>query len=117
VTGKSGVLGFASATVPALRGPQGCVRSKFTASMRSAGVASVTFYLDGHKLRTLTYKNAHKGLLTLVIDGSKLKVGAHKLMAKVTMKATSPTAKAAKASRALMIIRCKSAVLTPRFTG
>lgn len=116
-TGKSGVLGFASATVPALHAPQGCVRSTFTAYVRSAGVQSVAFYLDGHKLRTLTYRNAHKGLLSIRIDGSKLKVGAHRLVAKVTMKQTSPTAKAAKATRSVMIVRCKSAVLTPRFTG
>src|SRR5262249_25417402 len=48
---KSGVLGFASATVPSLRGPQGCVRTSFTASIKSAGVSSVIFYLDGHKLK------------------------------------------------------------------
>jgi hypothetical protein len=116
-TGKSGVLGFASATVPALHGPQGCVRSAFTASVRSAGVQSVTFYLDGHKLKTLTYRSAHKGLLSIKVDGSKLKVGVHRLMAKVTMKQSSPTAKAAKATRSLMFVRCKSATVTPRFTG
>lgn len=116
-TGKSGVLGFASATIPALHGPQGCVRSTFTAYVRSAGVQSVTFYLDGHKLKTLTYRNAHKGLLSIRVDGSKLKVGAHRLVAKVTMKQSSPTAKAAKATRSLMFVRCKSATVTPRFTG
>ncbi len=116
-TGKSGVLGFASATVPALHGPQGCVRSAFTASVRSSGVQSVTFYLDGHKLKTLTYRSAHKGLLSIKVEGSKLKVGVHRLMAKVTMKQSSPSAKAAKATRSLMFVRCKSATVTPRFTG
>jgi uncharacterized repeat protein (TIGR01451 family) len=114
---QSGVLAFSSASVPALHGPQGCVRGAFTASIRSAGVNTVIFYLDGHKLKRLTYHNAHNGLLSVRIDGSKLKIGAHKVMAKITMKQSSPTATAAKASRALMIVRCKSAVLTPRFTG
>lgn len=116
-TGKSGVLGFASATVPALHGPQGCVRSTFTAYVRSSGVQSVTFYLDGHRLKTLTYRSAHKGMLSIKVDGAKLKVGVHRLMAKVTMKQSSPTAKAAKATRSLMFVRCKSATVTPRFTG
>lgn len=116
-TNKSGVLGFASATVPSLRGPQGCVRGSFTASVKSAGVSSVTFYLDGHMLKRLTSRNSRKGLLSVRIDGSKLKVGAHRVLAKITMKQSSPTAKAAKASRALTIVRCQSAVITPHFTG
>jgi hypothetical protein len=114
---KSGVLGFASATIPALRGPQGCVRARFTASIKSAGVSLVVFYLDGHQLKRLTSKSSHKGLLSVSIDAAKLKVGAHRVTAKITMKAVSATAKATRATRALTIVRCKSAVLTPRFTG
>lgn len=116
-TPKSGVLGFSSATVPALKGPQGCVRSAFTASIRSAGVSSVVFYLDARRLSRLTSKNAHKGLLSIKIDPSRLKVGAHHVTAKITMRQSSPTAKAARATRALTVIRCHTAVLTPHFTG
>lgn len=116
-TPKSGVLGFSSATVPALKGPQGCVRGAFTASIRSAGVSSVTFYLDGHKLKTLTSKSSHKGLISVRIDPSKLKVGAHHVMAKITMRKSSSTAKAAHATRSLTVIRCHAAVVTPYFTG
>lgn len=116
-TPKSGVLGFSSATVPALKGPQGCVRGAFTASIRSAGVSSVTFYLDGHKLKTLTSNNSHKGLISIRIDPSKLKVGAHHVTAKITMKKASSTAKAAHATRSLTVIRCHGAVVTPHFTG
>jgi hypothetical protein len=113
---KSGVLAFTSATVPLLKGPQGCVRHDFRVSLKAAGVASVTFYLDGHKLRTLSAKNAHKGLLTLLINPDKLKVGTHKLAAKITMKHTGST-KAKQGTRTVRILRCSSAALTPKFTG
>jgi hypothetical protein len=116
-TGTGGVLGFTSATVPSLKGPQGCVRSGFVASIRATGVSSVIFYLDGHRLGRLTFKNAHKGMLSIRINPAKLKVGAHHLLARITMKQSSPAAKAARAARQLTVIRCKSASLTPRFTG
>ncbi|HEY4812453.1 MAG TPA: hypothetical protein VIH71_15490 [Solirubrobacteraceae bacterium] len=113
---KSGVLAFSSATLPKLTGPQGCVRHDFRVSLKSAGVASVTFYLDGHKLRTITSKNAHKGLLTLLINPDKLKVGPHKLKALITMKHTGSTT-AKQGTRTVRILRCGSAALTPKFTG
>jgi hypothetical protein len=113
---KTGVLAFSSATVPALKGPQGCVRHNFRVSIKAADVASVTFYLDGHKLRTLTAKNAHNGLLTLLINPDKLKVGPHKLTAKITMTHAAST-KAKQGTRTARILRCSSAALTPKFTG
>jgi hypothetical protein len=116
-TGKTGVLGFSSATVPALKGPRGCVRGRFHASIKSTGVASVTFLVDGKKLKTLTSKNAHGGLLTVTIDPSKMKVGPHRVSARIVMKASSATAKAAHATRALTVVHCASAVITPHFTG
>jgi hypothetical protein len=114
---KSGVLGFASATIPSLHGPQGCVRGGFTVSVKSAGVSTVVFYLDGRRLKSLSAKNAHKGLLSVRIDATKLKVGAHRVLARITMKQTSSTAKAAKATRARTFVRCASAAITPHFTG
>jgi hypothetical protein len=113
---NSGVLAFKAASAPALNGPQGCVRSRFHVSIKSAGVASVTFYLDGHKLKTLTAKNAHKGLLTIEINPAKLKVGAHKLVAKITMARTATT-KATVVTRKVTILRCHGAAVTPKFTG
>jgi hypothetical protein len=112
---KSGVLAFSS-SVPKLKGPQGCVRQDFYVSIKAKGVAKVTFYLDKHKLRALTAKNAVKGLLRLKLDPSKLAVGPHKLLAKITMAATSTT-KATVASRSVTVLRCRTAVLTPKFTG
>ncbi len=116
-TSKSGVLGFASATVPSLRGPQGCVRSSVIASVKSSGVKSVVFYIDGHRLRTLGASAAHKGLISIRIDVSKMKVGPHHVKATITMKPVSAGGKAAKATRSLTVVRCHSAVVTPHFTG
>jgi hypothetical protein len=114
---KSGVLGFISATVPSLHGPLGCVRDSFVVSVKSAGVSSVTFYLDGHRLKSLSAKAARKGLLSIRIDIAKLRIGAHRIVAKITMKPTSSTAKAQKASRGLVVVHCASAAVKPRFTG
>lgn len=123
-TPRSGVLAVTQSSVPALKvtlpkltGPQGCVRSSFRASIKSAHVASVTFYMDGHKLRTLTARNARKGLLAITIDPAKLRVGPHKLTAKITMAKTSSSAKAVHGTRSATVLRCRPAVLTPKFTG
>jgi hypothetical protein len=114
---KSGVLAFKSATLPKLKGPQGCVRANsFHVSLRSAGVSSVGFYLDGHKLKTLTARNARKGLLTITIDAAKLKLGSHKLTARIKMAATAST-KLTLGSRTIRILRCDPAAVTPKFTG
>lgn len=114
---KSGVLGFKASSVPSLSTPRGCVRASFRVSIRANGVRSVSFYMDGHKLKTLSARNAHKGRLTLLIDPSTLSVGAHRLMAKITMVPAARTAKAVRATRTSTVLRCRSAVLTPRFTG
>ena len=113
---STGVLAFASATVPALTGPQGCARGRVTIRIKSAGVASVIFYLDGHRLRRLTAHSARHGQLTLVIDTSHLKIGRHRLLAKFTMKAAS-SAKVTHASRAINLLRCASGAVSPHFTG
>lgn len=115
--GKGGVLAFSAGTVPSLKGPHGCVRSSFHASVKSAGVASVIFYLDGHKLKKLTAHSAHGGLLSITINPAKLKLGAHRLVAKITMIKATTAAKAVQASRTITILRCRSTVGTPHFAG
>jgi len=116
-SGKGGVLGFTSATIPALRGPQGCARSAFVASIRAAGVSSVSFVLDGHRIARLTARNARGGLLSVRINPASLRVGAHRLLAEITMDPSSTTARAARATRRLTVIRCASTKLKPKFTG
>jgi hypothetical protein len=114
---KSGVLAFKASSVPSLSGPHGCVRAGFRVSLKASGVRNVSFYMDGHKLGTLSARNARKGRLTFQIDPSRLSVGAHRLTAKITMTPAARTAKATRATRAITVLRCRSAVLTPRFTG
>ncbi|HXD55366.1 MAG TPA: hypothetical protein VN618_11475 [Solirubrobacteraceae bacterium] len=106
---KSGVLGFSSSAVPSLRGPAKCVRGPFTVSVKSAGVASVIFYLDGHKLARRTAHSAKGGLISIRVSGARLKAGAHRLTASITMVPGSPTAKAVVASRARTVRRCATA--------
>jgi hypothetical protein len=114
---KSGVLASKTTSIPSLSGPHGCVRSSFKASVKSAGVQSVGFYMDRRKLKSMTAKSARKGRLTITVNPSTLSVGPHKLAAKITMVPTSAGAKARHATRSMTVLRCSSAVLTPRFTG
>jgi hypothetical protein len=114
---KTAVVPTLKLTLPRLKGPQGCVRSSFRASVKSAHVASITFYMDGHKLKTLTARNARKGLLSITIDPTSLHVGPHKLSAKITMVKTSASSKALKGTRKRTVLRCDPAVVTPKFTG
>ena len=103
----SGVLGFKAATVPGLVGPTVCVRGGFRVSLKAAGLKRVTFYLDGHKLKVLTARNAHNGKITLVISASKLGTGAHKVLARIITAQTAST-RSAHATRTLMIKRCST---------
>jgi hypothetical protein len=114
---KSGVLASKTTAIPSLNGPHGCVRSSFKASVKSAGVSSVGFYLDKRKLKSMTAKSARNGRLTITINPARLSVGPHKLAARITMTPTSAGAKARRATRTMTVLRCNSAVLTPRFTG
>ncbi|HEX3433696.1 MAG TPA: hypothetical protein VHT25_06495 [Solirubrobacteraceae bacterium] len=113
---KSGVLA-SKAAIPALNGPHGCVRAAFKASVKSGGVKSVGFYMDKRKLKSMTAHSARHGRISITIDPSKLSVGAHRLLAKITMVPTSAGAKARRATRSMNVVRCSSAVVTPHFTG
>ncbi len=105
--GKAGVLAFSTGTVPILTGPPGCVRAKFHASVKSAGVARVTFYLDGRRLRKMTAHSARGGLLSVTGDASRLRAGRHRLLAKITLVKASAGANAVEASRSVTIRRCR----------
>ncbi len=106
---KTGVLSFSSFAVPSLLGPARCVRGHFTISVKSAGVASVIFYLDGHRLGRRTAHSAAKGAISLTVDGSSLKAGLHHLLAKITM---VPGSKVLLASRARLVRRCQAVAAT-----
>lgn len=105
---KSGQLAFSSAKIPSLLGPAKCVRGRFTISVKSTGVASVIFYIDGRRLTRRTVHSARKGLISLVINGARLKPGVHHLTATITMVPGSSTAKAVVASRTRIMRRCSA---------
>jgi hypothetical protein len=113
---RGGVLAFSQTAVPGINAPQGCARSSFRASLKSAGVARVTFYLDGHRLRTMTAKSARRGQFAIVIDTTRLKVGVHHLRATITM-AQAASGKPVHASRTVALLRCLPTLVTPKFTG
>lgn len=114
--GSGEVLG-SIARVPALTAPQGCVRGSFLASISSRGVQRVSFYLDRRRVKTLTSKNARKGKLSVRINVSRVKVGPHRVLARITMKPTAVSARAVVASRSRTIVVCSSSAVSPKFTG
>jgi uncharacterized repeat protein (TIGR01451 family) len=114
---STGVLSFVQTTPPSLRGAQGCVRNTFKASLKAKGVSSVAFYLDGHRLRTMSARSARRGLLTITIDTSRLRVGGHRLVAKIMMARVASSSRQVRASRSLTFVRCASAAVRPKFTG
>jgi Tfp pilus assembly protein PilE len=106
-TPKSGVASFTAAhAVPALLGPARCVRGPFTTSVKSPGVANVTFYIDGRRIARRTVHSAKSGLISVRFNGAKLKPGRHRLKASITMTPVSPTIKAVSAWRGRIVRRC-----------
>jgi hypothetical protein len=56
----------------------------FTARLEGIGVKSVTFYLDGHKLSTVT--KSHNHVFTISIGLGSVSYGLHSVKAKATLK-------------------------------
>lgn len=110
VTPKSGVLAFGAARLAS--NTSACVASSgYLASVSGKLIASVTFTLDGHRLKTLKHANSH-GAFALRIG---VKAGGdHHLTIKVTFTSASAT-KSATIKRALA--RCAAVHVTPTFTG
>ena len=72
----------------------------------------MTFYLDGHKLRTLKAKRARVGSFSISINAARLSVGAHRLVTKIWIAGKSTVS-----SRELTIVHCASQIVAPKFTG
>jgi hypothetical protein len=125
-SGSIGVLGSigssrrglaTTAVAPSLDGrPHACVRSSFVVSIKSGHVRRAVFYLDGHRLHTLTAKNARRGRLAVHVSVAGLQVGVHRVTVKITMSPLTASAKAVTATRSLAFARC-AAKASPRFTG
>jgi uncharacterized repeat protein (TIGR01451 family) len=69
-------------TVPAIRGANGPKSGIFTVQVSSGAIKRITFYLDGHKLKTLTAAQAKGGKFTIKVDPRRLSRGVHTLSMK-----------------------------------
>ena len=101
----------ASGTVT-LSGAAGCARRPFKARLAAGGVSRVTFYLDGHKLRTMTVGQARSGRFLIGVNPLKLAYGVHRLTAKITL-----TCAHKQIVRTLTFVHCRPPVTKPKFTG
>jgi hypothetical protein len=94
-----------------LRGLPETARNSLSAGVAARGVKSVTFYLDGRKVVTLS-KPSHRRF-SVSIDARRLSFGAHRLKAKVTMR--DPTCTSAEAAGTFIHVKPPS--LPPKFAG
>ncbi len=97
----------------AFRAYAGCARDPFQAQMSAGGVESVTFYLDGRRLRTLTPRSVRDGKYVVTVDPRRLTLGRHRLTAHITMNCGH-----VQLLRKLTFDHCRQRPLViPRFTG
>ena len=93
-------------------GPQGCVESS-TSPVYVVGhlIASVTFYLDGHKVKTVTRPDA-KGRYGIKVASHIIRVSVHRVRTVVVFSSNSQTKPAILRS---LIYHCRPP--EPKFTG
>jgi hypothetical protein len=110
---KSGVLSFGAAHLAS--SARACVASTgYLASVSGDGIASVTYTLDGHKLKTVSKPNSHGAFALRVHLASGRK---YHLSMKVTFTSASHTSPV---TLHKTLARCAAAVthvVAPRFTG
>jgi hypothetical protein len=110
---SSGHLAQCQASRPALQGVSGSERGVFTLQVASRGIKQITFFLDGHKLATLTQSQARHGKFTLKVDSRRLSYGAHKLSATVVV----TNSNCARIATSRVFVHARTERLAPRFTG
>jgi hypothetical protein len=94
-----------------LHGVSARVHRRLTVYVTALGAKSVTFYLDGRKLATVTTSRKHRYSVT--VDARRLRYGAHTVGARVTTRGSS-CARAAAAGR---FVRVRTPTIVPKFTG
>ena len=97
----------------AFQGPRACPRTtSVSASVRGRQIRRVTFFVRGHKVKTVT--KAQNGRWTLTVRTSSLRRGANAVTARVEFTKASQTK-----TRTLRITipRCAAPVVQPQFTG
>jgi hypothetical protein len=95
-----------------LRGPSGCVKKAFKATVRGRQIARVTFYVDGRKHKRVVAKAGQRVFKATIRPGSS--VGVHRVKARIVFKASARTK--ARTLR-LSYRKCVRQVVTPQFTG
>jgi len=97
-----------------LRGPSGCVRGPFRATVRGSRIARVTFFVDGKRFRRITAPNGEGSRFSVRINPRGRGFGVHRVTARVQFAAGAQTK-----TRTLRLSfqRCKRQVVRPRFTG
>jgi hypothetical protein len=92
-------------------GPAGCVASSTQAYVTGRQIATATFYVDGHKVKTLTKPDAH-GRYGIKVNVRDKRYGVHRVKAVVTF---MPGSETKPVTLHLVVIRCRPAA--PKFTG
>jgi uncharacterized repeat protein (TIGR01451 family) len=97
-----------------LRGPSGCVKGPFKATVRGSRIARVTFFVDGKRFKRITAPTGEGSKFTVSISPKRRGFGVHRVTARVEFVAASQTK-----TRTLRLSfqRCKKQVVRPRFTG
>jgi hypothetical protein len=94
-----------------LRGPSGCVKQAFQARVKGRSIASVTFFVDGRRVKTV---NGKRVSYSIKVRPSTYGFGRHKIVARVVFTTASGT----KARNIpLTFRRCAQGATDPRFTG
>jgi uncharacterized repeat protein (TIGR01451 family) len=94
-----------------LRGPSGCVRKAFRASVRGRAIATVRFYVDGRLVKKFT---GTRSRYSIKVRPRGLGLGRHRIVARVTFAASSKTSPR---TLRLTFRRCAKQAVSPRFTG
>jgi hypothetical protein len=94
-----------------LRGVSAKVRRALTVHVTALGVKSVTFYLDGRKLATVTKATNHR--YSVRINARRLGYGRHRLTARANMR----NASCARAAVAGSFVKVKPPRIPPKFAG
>lgn len=96
-----------------LHGVSGSHRQPFTVRIPSLGIKQITFYIDGHVLKTLKASQARNGEYSVTVTPARLGYGAHRISVKTAMKDSvcKPIAEAA------TFVHPRPSKVTPKFTG
>jgi len=97
----------------AIAGRTGCQGTPFRVTVRGRQIASVTFTLDGKRVRRLTKPN-RGSLYVLAVNPRTLRLGVHRVLARTTFRSRSGTR-----ARTLRVTfsKCARRASAPAFTG